>query len=212
MCEISITFEKNLNMSAIPVSNKPIPLTVEEYFKLDEDSEIRYEFNEGFLKPIDGTSARHNRIVDNAKDVVKSVFRPRGCSVFTESVKLEVLKSKHYAFPDVMLTCHGFDLHADYLMHFPSLVIEVLSPSTADYDRGTKFKRYQNIPSLDYYLLIEQKQCLAELYCRTENPRKWTYQVYTEIEDIIDFPKLNFSLALREVYEGVTFDSPENWD
>ena len=155
-CFIYTTFEKNFKMSAIPVSNKPIPLTVEEYFKLDEESEIRYEFNEGFLKPIDGTSARHNRIVRSCSNVLDSIFRPKGCSVFTESVKLEVLKSKHYAFPDVMLTCHGFDLHADYLMHFPSLIIEVLSPSTSDYDRGTKFKRYQNIPSMDYYLMIDK--------------------------------------------------------
>lgn len=199
-------------MSATPVSNKPIPLTVEEYFKLDEESEIRYEFNEGFLKPIDGTSARHNRIVRNSSNVVESVFRPRGCSVFTESVKLEIIKSKNYAFPDVMLTCHGFDAHADYLMRYPSLIIEVSSPTTSGYDHGRKFQLYQNIPTLDYYLLIEQKQPFAELYGRTENPKKWTYQVYNEMEDIIDFPKLNFALSFIQIYDGITFDPLETWD
>ena len=199
-------------MSAIPVTNKPIPLTVEEYFKLDEESEIRYEFNEGFLKPIDGASARHNKIVRRTANMVESAFPSHSCSVYSESVKLEVVKNKNYAFPDVMLTCHGFDQYADYLMHFPSLIIEVMSPSTSDYDNGKKFRLYQNISSLEYYLLIEQKQCWAGLYSRTENPLIWTYQIYNDMESVINFPKLNFTMALSNIYDGITFDPPENWD
>ena len=199
-------------MSAIPVSNKQLPLSVEEYFKLDEESEIRYEFNEGFLKPIDGASARHNKIVRRTANMVESAFDAHNCSVYSESVKLEIVKGKHYAFPDIMLTCHGFDQYADYLMHFPSLIIEVLSPTTADYDHGKKFKLYRNIPTLEYYLLIEQKHCWVELFSRAEDPKEWAFKTYDEMENIISFPKLNFTMALSDIYKDITFDPPETWD
>ena len=82
-------------MSTIPVSSESPRLTVEEYFKFDEKSEVRHEFNNGILRPMGDRSERHNHLVGNAADIVKSVFRPRGCSVYTQSVKLEVVKNKH---------------------------------------------------------------------------------------------------------------------
>ena len=199
-------------MSTIPVSNESPRLTVEEYFKFDEKSEVRHEFNKGILRPMGDRSKRHNHLVGNAADIVKSVFRPRGCSVYTQSVKLEVVKNKHYAFPDVTLISHDFDAEDEYLMTFPNLIIEIAECTDEGFYQGTKFQRYQEIPSLKYYLIINEKQCWVDVYCRSEDPKRWCYHIYNEIESVINFPKLNFTMALSDIYKDTTFDPPETWD
>jgi Uma2 family endonuclease len=129
-------------------------LTAEEYFALEETSEIRHEFYEGEIFAMAGTTLDHNRIVGSVNDLLKAVFRPRGCETFTESVKLEAIKNTYYPYPDVMVTCHKLDLQSKYTIANPLMLVEVLSKSTTDNDRDFKLKKYKKIPSLQHYLLV----------------------------------------------------------
>ena len=185
-------------------------LSIHEYFELEEFSDIRHEFYEGEVFDMAGTTLVHNVIVNNMADVLKPVFRPKGCQVFTESVKLEVIKNTYYPYPDVMVTCHALDLQSRYSIANPLLLVEVLSKSTANTDRDFKLKKYKKIHSLQHYLLISQYECSIELYSRIEQTDTWTYQVFEEMTDNIPFEKEGFFLPVAEVYDGVVFESTEN--
>ncbi len=188
-------------MAAIPVTNELGLMTAEEYFAFEESSEVRHEFHNGELFIVSGTTKTHNLLVDNIKDIIKKKFRPRGCQVFSENVKVELEKEKRYVYPDVVLTCHEFDKRDEIVVRFPSLIVEVLSEGTSGYDRGLKFQRYRTLSTLQYYLLIEQTPFLAELYSRTDSRHLWTYRAFTEAEDIILFPSLDFSMTVKDIYE-----------
>ncbi|MFN8348482.1 MAG: Uma2 family endonuclease [Spirosomataceae bacterium] len=182
--------------------------SVDEYFELDRNSEIRYEFYNGEVFAMAGTTKNHNLITDNIRDFLKTVFRPKGCDVFSESVKLEVIKNTYYPYPDVMVSCDDRDKEDEYIVAFPCILVEVLSKSTAEYDKGFKLKKYKKIPSLQHYLLVSQYECSIELYSRTDNPNLWLYQTYEEPTDVISFENLQFTMPVSAVYEAVTFTPP----
>ncbi|WP_421825667.1 Uma2 family endonuclease [Larkinella sp.] len=190
-------------MDALPVG-KSI-LTAEEYFKLEEASEIRHEFYKGQIYDMAGSTLRHNLLVDSVKDLLKSHFRPKGCRVYSETVKVEVVKNEYYPYPDIVLTCHPFDLQSQYIIRQPSLIVEVLSKSSVATDRDYKWEEYQKMPSLMYYLLINQYKLGVELYARVENTDRWTYQRYVQPDDLVVFPRFNFELSVGAIYEGIDF-------
>ncbi len=185
-------------MEAIALSEKLF--TVEEYIKFDEENDVRHEFHFGKLYPISGTGDVHNEIVHDIHELIKSVFRQRGCKVYSESVKLELIKNGKYNYPDVMLTCDESDKSSTFIKRHPSLIVEVLSKSTATYDRTDKFQDYKGVPSIQYYLLVESRWQYIELFSRTEAENLWSHQSFTKITDIIDFPKLDFQMSVSDIY------------
>jgi Uma2 family endonuclease len=180
--------------------------TVQEYFDLEKVSEIRHEFYRGEIFDMAGTTLNHNDIVDNVKRHIKNHFAPKGCRVFSESVKLEVIKGSYYPYPDIVVTCHPDDLRAQYVVSQPSLIVEVLSKSTSDHDRNFKWKHYQRMPSLMHYLLVAQNECYAELFSR--NIHFWKYEAFDQPEQSIVFEHLDVELPLSVIYENITFEDP----
>ncbi len=179
--------------------------SVGEYFELEEYSEVRHEFYHGELFRMDGTTMRHNRIIDRIKDVVRAVFEPQGCLVVSETVRLEVVKDKYYSYPDIAFSCDNSNHDNEVTIRYPSLIVEVLSESTAANDRGFKWHHYKNISSLQHYLLVSQHECLAELYSRTEKPEIWFYQSFAQLSDVVDFKHLGFQLPVAKIYDGISF-------
>ena len=117
--------------------------TVDEYIEFEENSDIRHEFHNGHLYPIEATTVAHNEVKQNTVALIRPVFRKRGCKVVDETIKLQILENGKYVYPDIMITCDESDKNTIYIMQHPSLIIEVLSKSTADYDKGSKFNFYQ---------------------------------------------------------------------
>jgi len=189
---------------ASPLTDKKY-YTPEEYFQLEQYSEFRHEYYHGELFRMDGTTIRHNRIIDRIKDVLRASFEPKGCLIVSESVRLEALKNEYYPYPDIILTCHGFDRESETTIRYPSLLVEVLSKATQDNDRGLKWQYYKNIPTLQHYLLVSQEESLAELYTRTEKPELWLYQSFNQLTDVIHFQHLDFELTLHKIYENISF-------
>jgi Uma2 family endonuclease len=179
--------------------------TVEEYLQQEEESEFRSEFYKGELFPVVATTRRHNKIVNNIMRTVVPHFEPKGCEAFSENVKVEAIKGVYYPYPDVMLTCDPDD-NDNLIVKNPVLIAEVLSPSTADYDRGFKWLRYRKMPSLRYYMIVSQNEIMVEIFSRKNSNSLWTFQEYTDIQDIIHFENLNFELALRLIYERIELD------
>ena len=177
--------------------------TVEEYIAFEEKSEVRHEFHDGYLYPIEATSGVHNEVIQNTVAMMRPVFRKRGCKIYHENVKLQLFEQSKYIYPDIMITCDERDKTAEYIIQSPNFVVEILEESTASYDRTAKFEMYQTIPSVQYYLMIESRWQSINLYSRTEKKNLWTYQSFYDSKDIIEFPKLDFQITFEDIYEGV---------
>lgn len=183
--------------------------TVEEYLQLEEKSEIRHEFYDGEIFAMAGTTMNHNRIVGRIRSYLEGVFIPKGCDVFAENVKVEVIQNFYYPYPDVIVTCAPEDISGTYIVRHPSILVEVLSKSSATYDRDFKLRRYKEITSLQYYMLVSQHDCYIELYTHTKQAGVWIYQSFDSPESVVPFDLLGFSMPVSKVYEGIVFVEEE---
>lgn len=178
--------------------------TVEEYLEMEEKSEIRHEFYDGEVFAMAGTTLNHNDIVDNVRSILKDFFRPKGCRIFAENVKVKV-SDIYYPYPDVIVTCSASDISGTYIIKHPSILVEVLSKSSATYDRGFKLRRYKSISSLQYYLLVSQNEFYVELFARSGDADIWLYQTFENAEDVIRLDTFNFEIKLQSIYENIEF-------
>jgi Uma2 family endonuclease len=178
--------------------------TVEEYLQFEEVSETRHEFYKNELFPIESTTRRHNSIVNNIMIAMRPTFRNKGCDVFTEAVKVEVLKNVYYPYPDLVLTCDPDDTHQQ-MVKSPILIVEVESPSTTQHDHSFKWSQYRKIPSLRYYMMVAQDEISIELYSRNSNISIWTYQEFTSLDDVLYFEVIDFHLDVKTIYEMIEF-------
>jgi len=176
--------------------------TYDEYLAFEETSETKHEFYQGELFDMAGTSSRHNEISCNTALILKNSTKNRSCKDFMESLKLELLSKEYYVYPDIILTCHPDDIKSDYVMKFPSVIVEVLSKVTSAYDSGMKMQHYMKIATLKYYLLVSQEYYCVEVYERKDD--LWLYKSYTESTDKIILAQLNIELLVADVYENVT--------
>lgn len=182
--------------------------TVEEYFALEETSEVRHEYFDGEIFAMAGTTLNHSRLASNIEFSLRKQ-RKQHCDVFRESVKLEVIKDFYYPYPDVMLTCNPFDLKQKNKIAHPSLIVEVLSTSTEKYDKTVKLKKYKAIASVQYYMLISQYEMSVELYSRVSDAL-WTYEEFTEQNAMINLEKLEITISLSDIYENIVFEKEED--
>ncbi len=150
----------------------PRLVTVEEYLAEEEARQMRHEFVDGVLFGMTGGSDKHNELVGELHFVLRSQL-PAGCKLYIIDMKLEVKigKSTRFYYPDIMVACSAKD-RASHFREHPSLLVEVLSPSTERTDRTEKFNAYTQIPSLQDYLLVAQDVPRIELFRRSQGWRR----------------------------------------
>ncbi len=182
-------------------------MTAEEYLEWEVKQEFRHEYVDGKILAMTGGSLPHNDIAINFCIALKSHVRQRGCRVNMSDAKVKDVKNNRYFYPDLVISCNADDLKArDFIQH-PSVIIEVLSPSTRGYDRDEKFKYYRQIDSLQEYVLVDSESNSVEIYQRGEG-RMWLYSAYTEGEDFT-LSSIEFNCSLDVLYEGVNFETEE---
>lgn len=192
-------------------NHPPRRYTIEEYLALEEKSEVRHEFYNGEIQAMAGGTVNHNRLTRRIANLLEGQSSLKKCGVFAENMKVDVRAGGHMPYPDVVLTCHPFDLRGNNLiLRQPRLVIEVLSKSTAHKDRGTKWRDYRKMPSLWYYMLVDQYSKTVELFSRIEDTAEWINTIYESTDDVIVFPRLNFELTVGAIYEGIELVSEED--
>jgi Uma2 family endonuclease len=179
-------------------------MTVEEYFEIEKRSEIRHEYYNGEIYAMAGTTLNHNRIVGRMRSLLSSRFLPHGCDVFSENVKVRV-SDNYYPYPDIIVTCAPSDISGTYVVKHPSILVEVLSKTSATCDRVFKLRQYKSISSLRYYLLVSQNEYNVELYSRLDGKDLWTYQTFNNVNDVIQLEGFNFDIALKSIYENIEF-------
>lgn len=176
--------------------------TIEEYFELEKNSEERHEFVHGNLILMPGESKIANKIVVNCTVALHNKLSSKGYDIFVEDVRLMV-NADTYRYPDLIVApeTDNSDTHA---IQKPTLIIEVLSESTRQTDHVEKLSEYSNLPSLQYYLLIEQSKYVVYCYSRS-NAKQWTYQMFDDLNEVIDLAFFEIQLGLKEIYEKINF-------
>src|SRR6266480_8138424 len=135
-------------------------ISAEQYLEIERFSETRHEFLDGVVYAMAGESPDHSTICFNLASIIGSQIRDKPCRGFSPNMKVRTGIGGLYAYPDLMIVCGKamfHDEHGDVLLN-PTVIFEVLSPSTEKYDRGEKFRRYQQIESLQDYVMVSQDQ------------------------------------------------------
>ena len=178
--------------------------TVEEYLKAEEKSEVRHEFYNGGIYAMAGGTINHNRLTRRVANLLEGQPSTSKCGVFSENMKVDVRAGGHMPYPDVVLTCHPFDLRGNNLIiRQPRLVVEVLSKSTAYKDRGDKWRDYRKMPSLWYYMLVDQYKVTVELFSRIEATDEWIYTIYETPDAVVPLPRIDCELSVNAMYDGI---------
>jgi len=177
-------------------------LTAEDYLAGESGSDMRHEYVDGEVYAMAGAGEPHNLIAGNVFAKLRSLVRGGPCRVFISDMKLHVADWDAFYYPDVMVVCDARDTQTNY-KEFPSLVVEVLSPSTEPIDRREKMLAYRTLPSLREYLLIAQDKRHVELYRRADNGT-WYLAALPE-GAAVPLECVNACLTLDELYEDVKF-------
>jgi len=177
----------------------------EEYLAIERRAEYKSEYVDGVMYAMAGGTERHNLIVANVIIAIGGQLRGRHCRVYPSDLKIRVPNSKRFFYPDVSVACgetQFSDEEKDVVLN-PTLIVEVLSESTAGYDRGTKFFSYQQIESLRECLLISQDQPLIEHFVR-QTEDDWLYRKISGTGERIQLPSIECELRVSDVYDKAT--------
>ena len=186
--------------------------TLEEYEELVRNAREgeRYEYCDGVIVPMaEYTTDSHNQIVQNAADVMKVHFYPKGCRVYTENVRLMIEEGTEYRLPDVMVTCSERDAQSRNEKRDPVVLVEVLSPGTAMQDLGPKTDAYRKIVSLQAYLIVNPQEVWVRVYERNTGGNWLPDQSYTRLPEAFTLATLDLRIPLAELYRFVTITDPE---
>ena len=179
-------------------------VTPEEYLRLDRAAVVKSEYSDGHMYAMAGGSKRHSRILTNlASDFGVQVLRS-GCEIHYSELRLHVPATGLYTYPDIMVVCGEekyLDEEFDTLLN-PVLIVEILSPSTEDYDRGVKFRHYRSIPTLREYLIVAQDEIAIEQWTLREG--HWTLNEYGNADAMVKIACLpGIELAVGAIYRNV---------
>jgi Uma2 family endonuclease len=179
-------------------------LTVEEYLALERRSESRSEYLDGETFAMVGASREHNLISGNVFAALHAQLRGKSCEVYANDMRVRVSATGLFAYPDVVVVCGPAEFHdteSDTLLN-PRLIVEVLSPTTENYDRGTKFAHYRMVASLVDYVLITQDRVHVEHFTKQTDGR-WLLSETDDRKMALELPSIGCRLVLAEVYERV---------
>ncbi len=187
------------------LNTKPHYYSYEEYVAIDEASESRYEYLHGGIFAMAGSSLDHNSIALSLASELRSKLKAKGgkCKPFMSDARLQIEFCKRYYYPDVVVSCSEADLASKKEIKEPTLIAEVLSESTEGKDTREKLMAYLQLESLEYYLILAQDKIEITLYEKTEIG--WVLHFFTKDSDIIQLKKMDISLAVKDLYEGISF-------
>lgn len=176
------------------------------YLAWEALQEERHEYIAGEVFAMTGGRDAHNTIALNVATALKTALRGKPCRAFIADMKLQVAAANAYFYPDVFVTFDGRDKlpAADLAKAYPSLVVEVLSDSTAAYDRGLKFEHYQKLDSLKEYLVLEQSRRHADLFRRNDEGL-WVLHP-TSVTGQVILDSVGCTLDMDAIYEDVSFE------
>lgn len=182
--------------------------TPQEYLAQERKANTKSEYLNGEIFAMAGTSRKHNLIAVNLARELSERLREGDCEVYQSDMRVKVDETGLYTYPDVTVVCGGpefEDAEVDTLLN-PLILFEVLSSSTADYDRGGKFAHYRRLPSLREYVVVSQDRVLVEHHVR-QPKNQWVLSELDSLQDTLELPSVACEIPVAEIYLKVRFDS-----
>jgi Uma2 family endonuclease len=182
-------------------------LTPEEYLEQERRAEFKSEYYNGETFAMAGASRRHGLIVVNMAAELRQQLKGKPCEVQSNDLRLRIPPGSFISYPDIMVICDKVqftDDQQDTVVN-PLLIIEVLSPSTRDYDRGLKFEMYRKIDSLREYLTVSQDSPHVEHWTRADH-NHWELMEVEDPTATLELPSIGCILPLSEIYDKVVWE------
>ena len=178
--------------------------TAADYLNAERLALDKHEYFQGEIFAMSGASIPHNRIFSNTFGGISSKLRGKKCEPFGSDLRIHIPKNSLFTYPDISIICGEIETTDDKFdtVTNPSVIIEILSPSTRDYDIGKKFYLYRDIQSLKEYILIDSEKITVEKYIRN-NDNSWLLTEYKSIEDSFSIETVGLEMKLSDVYFGV---------
>ncbi len=178
----------------------------EEYLSLEDESDIRSEYYDGEIYSMAGGTEEHSRIISNVIREVGNAIFDKDYSVFEGNLKVRIEEANSIVYPDAMVVCNPitYDKDRKDFICNPGIVVEVLSEGTAGYDRGGKFRKYQQLNSLKEYVLIEPKEAQVDVFRRNEQGL-WILYSFQGLDSVLVLESLDIQVEMSRLYHRVQF-------
>lgn len=193
------------------IVNEPAPkynfVSQEDYLAAERVATEKHEYYNGEVFAMSGASMKHSAIEMNLAAVLHGKLKGKTCRPYNNSLRIHIPENTLYTYPDFSVICGEPELLDETYLDTaknPIIIIEILSKSTKDYDRGGKFFLYRAIPSLKEYILVDSLSVSVEMFIKNENGF-WELHEFRDTNDTIISKALNLSISLNEIYEGITF-------
>ena len=196
-------------MSTVPIRR----VSPQEYLALERRAEFKSEFYDGEIFAMAGATREHNLIVTNLTRELSQHLKDKPCEVYPNEMRTRIPNGP-YVYPDVVVVCSEPQFEDEGLdtLTNPLVVVEVLSDSTPDFDRGTKFRYYRRIASLREYILVDQIEPFVERYSHYSRGAGdvWRLEESAGLPTVLTVESLGCTLSLSDVYSKVSFPPPKN--
>lgn len=180
-------------------------ITIAEYLEMEAASDIKHEYYQGEIFAMAGTTIEHNKVIVNTLLSLGGQLKGKPCQPFVTDLRVSVQSNTLYTYPDITVICGEIEKTSDTFdtVTNPTVIIEVLSDSTKDYDRGSKFTLYREIPHLKEYLLIDATSKVSVEHFSKNIDGLWVLKEYKDMDSSVFIPAIDVTLLMADIYNGV---------
>jgi Uma2 family endonuclease len=189
----------------VAAREQDLHFTPEEYFAWEARQLEKHELIDGRVHAMSGGTQNHSAIAINFVLLIKLHLRGGSCNVFNSDVKVNILHTPNYTYPDLSVTCDDRDRENPLYIAYPCLIVEVLSSSTEAYDRGRKFEKYRRNPNLVDYVLVSSEEMAIDVYHKKDTG-EWVILSYRS-GDSVELKSIGLIVPIEPVYEAIVFDA-----
>jgi len=182
-------------------------ISPEQYLEMERASEQKHEYYKGEVFAMAGASIPHNDVFHNVYGMLFTSLKGKSCKPYGSDLRIHIPENTLYTYPDISIICGKPETAKNFEDNVtnPAVIIEILSKSTQDYDRGTKFHLYRRIKTLKEYILIDSRSVSVELYIRHQD-NSWLLTEFKQPTDSFYISTIGLTVFLKDVYDDVSFD------
>ncbi len=182
-------------------------ISPEAYLEAERAATEKHEYYQGEIFAMSGASLNHNDIFSNFFGDISYKIKGKGCKPYSSDLRIHIPKNSLYTYPDISIICGGPDLTDDKFdtATNPSVIIELLSKSTRNYDKGEKFTLYRDIDALKEYILVDTEKVFVEKHIRNAD-NSWQLTDYRSLDNSFTIEIINSNFLLKDIYEGLSFE------
>lgn len=190
-------------------------LSLDAYLKHEEETNLKYEYHDGQIFALAGGTINHGLLCANIYSEIRTALRKKNsdCKPLSSEIKLHIKNDRYdsFVYPDTMVICGTLEASEsnENAVKNPVLIVEVLSKSTADYDRGDKFHMYRQIPTLQEYVLIEQNKYVVDIHFKNPKSDLWRISRFEGEDSEIQFQSLGISILMKNLFFDVKIEDSD---